>query len=294
MKNKVITFHGNKGGIGKTTLMLNVAYYLASEGKNILIIDADGQGSTTTIIKKNMEDLTEESYKWFSLNGKTKEETQEFVKQNLIKTIKPSKIENIDLVNGGRILYEFAQDLTTKIGKEMYLGRNLQVFKGLSNKYDYIFIDLNPSFDVLALNVYLAADSIIQVCGRDEMGFATLQESLLDWENKSELLNRKNLIKALIFNRVSSNAVSKEIFETIYNLDSTKNLILKTFIPENAAIEKSVTNSKTAKWTSDLKRLNNWKPTKTLEEFLTKMNINWQQGNPIINLTKELIEKGIL
>lgn len=291
IKNQVVTFHGRKGGIGKTSIMLNVAVELAQRNKKVLIIDADGQGSTTNVIKKELADFSCHAPKWFTLGGKNKEETELYVNNYLLKSIKQSKIPNIDLITGGVSLYEFASDLTTKIGKEKYLGRNLAIAKQ-SLDYDYIFVDLNPAFDVLAINVYLAANSIIQVVDRSELSLIGLEENMDEWEEKAHLLGAENQIKCILFNKANSGKLSKEMFNALHSLEYSKNKVLSSFLPDNTHMEKSVVSG--GKWLSNVKRMDNWKPTKGLEKYLSNKNIMFKTGNPVKNLVDELLEKQIL
>jgi len=271
--------------------MLNVAVDLARRGKKILIIDADGQGSSTNVIKKDVGDFSCHAPRWFTLGGKNKEETEIYVNNYLLKSIKQSKVPNIDLITGGVALYEFASDLTTKIGKELYLGRNLAIAKNSIN-YDYIFVDLNPAFDVLAINVYLAANSIIQVVDRSELSLIGLEENMDEWEEKSHLLGSENQIKCVLFNKANSSKLSKEMFNALHSLEFLKSKVLRSFLPDNTHMEKSLVSG--GKWVSDIKRMDLWKPTKNLEKYLADKNIGFKLGNPIKNLVDELLEKQIL
>ncbi len=58
------TFHSNKGGVGKTTITLNIADALAKQNKKVLIFDFDSQGSLSNVLKSNANYNEDDSGKW--------------------------------------------------------------------------------------------------------------------------------------------------------------------------------------------------------------------------------------
>ncbi len=150
---KVISFFNIKGGIGKTTTTLLTAYQLVASNKNlkILLIDADLQANLTQFIYKTFhEDRTLLDVVNNNLSA-----------DEIIIKSPNSKYENIDLIPSDLTLCTLDESLTTKTSRETFFGRWFAKNKDIFNKYDYIFIDLAPSYTLTSKNFLIATDSII-------------------------------------------------------------------------------------------------------------------------------------
>ena len=148
---KIVTLFNVKGGIGKTSLTSLIAYKLASEDKKILIIDADLQANMTQFLyKTNHTDKT-------IVNAIRDNAAAEEI---IIKSPN-SNYPNIDLIPADIELCILSEEMALKDNKNKLAGiwfkRNIEVLK----KYDYIFIDLSPSIDLLNRNFLYICDSII-------------------------------------------------------------------------------------------------------------------------------------
>ena len=87
MHNKIISIINQKGGVGKTTTVINLAAGLSMKGKKILVIDLDPQGNATTGLGlSNIENSDQTIYS--VLNGTKK----------IFEVIQKTKLENLDLV----------------------------------------------------------------------------------------------------------------------------------------------------------------------------------------------------
>lgn len=148
---KICSFFNVKGGVGKTTLTILTAMKLSKQGKKILLIDADTQANMTQFIYKVVHNdktlfqmLTENST------------AEEVIIKDVLENFK-----NIDLIPSDISLSVLSEYLSTQMGREKAVWRwfknNIEVIE----KYDYIFIDLSPSYDLIARNFMLISDSII-------------------------------------------------------------------------------------------------------------------------------------
>jgi flagellar biosynthesis protein FlhG len=130
---KTLSVTSGKGGVGKTSLVCNMAAYLASQGKNVLILDGDlGMANVDVFFGVRPQVFIDEV-----MNGdRTLEEA--------IFSIEP----NIDLIPGGSGIYELQS--TELYQKKLLLDQVSQ----LENKYDYMLIDTAPGIadNVLYLN----------------------------------------------------------------------------------------------------------------------------------------------
>ncbi|MDQ0567608.1 ParA family protein [Mycoplasma yeatsii] len=298
----VISFGGLKGGVGKTTLNLNVAGALAKQGKKILVMDFDPQGSITQTLRESVSQTKD-------IQGTEKWLLDDVTKQELKKTIVKSFIENIDFIPSTPILEKQNRQLVLEVNREKRLITNLIKIgeeQELLSSYDHIIIDTNPSFDPIAENVYVACafrGGVIQVVNADPFSLTGAIKNLKIWEKRymsDTFSNIPNALKAILINKVKNNALSKEIVSSLSDDNFLfKDLVLNTIVVENSAIEKSILqkNTKTGivkiNLAIDDKRLNSWEKTKWIREN-DKLNSLIKNGNPISNLILELQEKEIL
>ena len=148
---KVIAITNQKGGVGKTTTTVNLGAGLSRQGKKVLLVDADPQGSLTV-----------------SLGIKKPDELNSTL-ANVMQTI----VEDKELVSGFGILRtEDGMDLMPsnielsgieiRLVNEMSRERVLKTYVDtVRDKYDYILIDCMPSLGMMTFNALCAADSVI-------------------------------------------------------------------------------------------------------------------------------------
>ena len=133
---KVIAVANQKGGVGKTTTVVNLSSCIASLGKRVLVVDLDPQGNTTSgygVAKHTLENGV-----YPCLLG------EEDVRQAIVKT----KF-NADLLPSNTELAGAGIELVSMPRRENRLRMALAPATEL---YDYIFIDCPPSLDLLTLN----------------------------------------------------------------------------------------------------------------------------------------------
>lgn len=144
--NKIIAIANQKGGVGKTTTAINLVASLALSGENILLIDTDPQGNSTSGLGISRDTLDKTLYDVLSGRCSINNASIETSIEHL--TIVPS---SIDLL-GAEI------ELISREGREGILSNAISETK---NSYRYIFIDCPPSLGLLSLNALVAADSVI-------------------------------------------------------------------------------------------------------------------------------------
>jgi chromosome partitioning protein len=134
-----------KGGIGKTTSVVNISAALANMGHRTLVIDLDPQAHLTTHLGVNPDEIQTGSYRVLTQSANVESEIM-LVRPNL--WLLPA---NIDLVGA-------ESELVSVVGRETILGEALA---GLDDKFDYIIIDCAPSLGLLTLNALAAVDEIM-------------------------------------------------------------------------------------------------------------------------------------
>lgn len=140
---KIIAVANQKGGVGKTTTCVNLCAALNAKGKRVLLIDCDPQGNSTSGmgVKKN------QSPNCYDLLTKGT-----FVLDCIKKT------PYSDVIPSNKDLSGASVELVDKRSREFILKVAIQT---VCSDYDYIFIDCPPSLELLTLNAFIAADSIL-------------------------------------------------------------------------------------------------------------------------------------
>jgi chromosome partitioning protein len=140
---KIIAIVNQKGGVGKTTTCLNLAYALHLRGKKVLLCDCDPQGNSTSGFGVD-KSSTPNTYDVI-MNGENPENA-------VIKT------KFGGLIPANR---ELTGALVELVGVEEREFVMKKAFVSIKDKYDYIFIDCPPSLELLTLNALCAADSVL-------------------------------------------------------------------------------------------------------------------------------------
>lgn len=229
---EIISVVNYKGGVGKTTLLANIATELANRGKRILIIDLDPQGSLTfsflepeVWIKEYKETKTIKN--WFDdrLNNKTNK-----ISNLVIQDLEVNKYvkEPIGLISSHLGLFNVGVELAAKLNgkrKRILSKKKLETLyllkEGLSSingKYDFVFLDCQPNFDIITQNAIVASDYYLIPTKFDylsTLGVNTLKEHI-----DNLLMELNDSIREFNFNGYNINPKLLGIIGNMTNLAS--------------------------------------------------------------------------
>lgn len=143
---RVVTIMNQKGGVGKTTTVINVATHLALNGIRVLVVDCDQQGNCATglgIDKSRVEHTTRTLFTEPELAAACRHATA---------------VPGLHLIVGERSLVGLEQELSSRLGRERCLIEGLEL---LMPHYDLILLDTAPSLGLVTINALVASDAVL-------------------------------------------------------------------------------------------------------------------------------------
>ncbi|HHT62700.1 MAG: ParA family protein [Bacillota bacterium] len=225
---KVISITNQKGGVAKTTTAVNVAAFMAIEGKKILLIDIDPQGNASSGLGINRQE-TEHCIYDVLING-----------VSLEAVTHDTELENLKIVPATIQLAGAEIELVSAISRESKLKKALKDVKEL---YDYIIIDCPPSLGLLTLNALTAADSLL----------IPIQCEYYALEGLGQLMNTYELVRKHLNPALEIEGVLLTMFDARTNLaiqvvDEVKNYfkgkVFSTIIPRNVRLSEAPSHGK--------------------------------------------------
>ena len=138
---KIISIINQKGGVGKTTTVINLASALSQQGKKILVIDLDPQGNATTGLGLSNTNQSDQTI-YGILNGT----------MSISNVIKQTKFRNLDLITSNVDLSGLEVETANDSDRAFILKSKLTAYLNNSRGiYDYVLIDCPPSLSLLTV-----------------------------------------------------------------------------------------------------------------------------------------------
>lgn len=226
MSNKatVIAVVNQKGGTGKTTTCENLGIGLANEGKKVLLVDTDPQGSLTIALGNPRPDdlpvtLTD-------LMAKIMQDQPPLPKEGIL-----SHEEGVDLVPANITLSGLEVSLVNAMSRETILKQYLETVKG---QYDYILLDCMPSLGMLTINALAASDQVLIPVQANYLSAKGLEQLLQTVNKVKRQINPKLRIEGILLTMVDSRTnYAKEISTLIRNTYGSKLKVYDADIPRS-------------------------------------------------------------
>lgn len=189
---KVIAVGNQKGGVGKSTTTGNLGIGLAMQGKKVLLIDADSQGSLTASLGYEQPDEMEETL------------------ANVLEMINERQTvpegygilhhdEGVDLLPSNIELSGVEFFLEKALSRETLLRRYVNQIK---DNYDYILIDCMPSFSLITMNAFTCADTVLIPVQAAYLPYKGLEQLFLTLQNVRDALNPDITVEGILLTMV--------------------------------------------------------------------------------------------
>jgi len=224
---QIITVINQKGGVGKTTTVINLATALALQNKKILVIDLDPQGNATTGFGITPEDRGRTIYD--VLNGNC----------NFEDSIKDTKIEKLKIVTSNVDLSGLEVETATENRRAFLLKDKIQDFiNSDTNDFSYILIDCPPSLSLLAIMALVVAKSLIVPLQAEFFALEGVSQLMKTIDRIKVKLNPELLIRGVLLTMFDKrNKLSGQVDTEARNF--FKNRVYQTVIPRNVRLSEA-------------------------------------------------------
>ena len=225
---QIISVINQKGGVGKTTTVINLAAGLTMKGKKVLVIDLDPQGNATTGLGLSNTENSELTV-YSVLNGNKK----------ISDVIQPTRFENLNLVTSNVDLsgleVETAGDSRRAFKLKDELGSILNDSGAL---YDYILIDCPPSLSLLTVMALVASDELVVPLQTEFFALEGLTQLMKTIDRIKSNLNPSLDMRGILLTMYDKrNKLSGEVEQEARNYFKEK--VYETVVPRNVRLSEA-------------------------------------------------------
>lgn len=233
----VITIANRKGGVGKTTTTLNLAYSLKELGKKVLVIDLDPQANLTRCFDVgNTENIKTIGH---LLMAELEEEENYLAEDYIIS------YDNIDIIPSSVYLSAVETQMRIETGSERILS---EIVNQVKECYDYILIDTSPSLNILTINAFCASDSVLIAADTQLFAVVGINELLKTVKKIKKRVNHKLKIQGILLTMCENRTnLSKTMAEQVEEMFQKKIKVFQTKIPKTVKVGEAIYSGQSIK-----------------------------------------------
>ena len=225
---QIISIINQKGGVGKTTTVINLAAGLAQQEKKVLVIDLDPQGNATTGLGlSNLENSSDTIYG--VLNGT----------KSVSEVIKKTNYKNLDIVSSNVDLSGLEVETASDNERAFILKVKLASYLNDSGAlYDYILIDCPPSLSLLTVMALVSSHSLVVPLQTEFFALEGLTQLVKTIERIKTNLNPKLKIRGILLTMYDKrNKLSSQVEKEARDYFNDK--VYDTVIPRNVRLSEA-------------------------------------------------------
>ena len=217
---RIIAVANQKGGVGKTTTVINLSACIAEAGKKVLTIDMDPQGNTTSGLGLEKNEMENTVYEL--MLGEC----------SVNQSIRETGIDNLSVIPSNVNLAGAEIELLDITDKEYILRNEIDYVK---DDFDFLLIDCPPSLSMLTINALTTANTVLVPIQCEYYALEGLSQLMYTIDLVQKRLNPELKMEGVVFTMYDARTnLSLQVVENVKNnLDTT---IYKTIIPRNVRL----------------------------------------------------------
>jgi len=228
IKTQIISVINQKGGVGKTTTVINLAAGLVQQNKKVLVIDLDPQGNATTGLGlSNLDNSSETIYG--VLNGT----------KNITQIIKKTQFKNLELISSNVDLSGLEVETAGDSKRAFILKDQLMAYlKDSGGKYEYILVDCPPSLSLLTVMALVSSHSLVVPLQTEFFALEGLTQLMKTIDRVKVNLNPDLKIRGILLTMYDKrNKLSSQVEKEAR--DYFSNQVYTTVIPRNVRLSEA-------------------------------------------------------